>query len=482
MFFKSFYTRIIFILSIMSLTLFMILAYVNTVLFKNELLESFSRVEKPRIIKIFKELDERFSNEFTPDQVKAKIDSLFFEFNIDVFDRAGNWIAGSESYMNKDVVEKSNSKKLYEQIRFASFVKIYYNPNKDSEFHAIKIHLRFVDSPIFNQVFLNFLLSGVFVILVSALVGWRLVYYLNKRLDRLKKGVSKITNGEFDIKLEDKGSDEIAFLAKNFNHMSSEINKLIHRLEESNAARQRLIAHASHEIKSPLTSIKGFVDILEFMDVLSEDQRKNLLPVVKKDLSRVIKITNDMLQLAQIREPAYQFEFKQIDLLDFILEEHSHFVHKASAQKVTAIYENKVQKKIKLNTDAERFSQILDNLWNNALKYGDHSYPIETQVGIEGEQVAIRISNYLKSKLNIDPEMLFDPFYRDPGTTDRVSGSGLGLSIVKELTEKMDGQIIPTLTDEKIEIALFFKFENEPFSEEKKKQLSIPKLKRKRKK
>ncbi|OQX95266.1 hypothetical protein B6I21_06340 [candidate division KSB1 bacterium 4572_119] len=225
MFFKSFYTRIIFILSIMSLTLFMILAYVNTVLFKNELLESFSRVEKPRIIKIFKELDERFSNEFTPDQVKAKIDSLFFEFNIDVFDRAGNWIAGSESYMNKDVVEKSNSKKLYEQIRFASFVKIYYNPNKDSEFHAIKIHLRFVDSPIFNQVFLNFLLSGVFVILVSALVGWRLVYYLNKRLDRLKKGVSKITNGEFDIKLEDKGSDEIAFLAKNFNHMSSEINK-----------------------------------------------------------------------------------------------------------------------------------------------------------------------------------------------------------------------------------------------------------------
>ncbi|OQX95268.1 hypothetical protein B6I21_06350 [candidate division KSB1 bacterium 4572_119] len=85
-------------------------------------------------------------------------------------------------------------------------------------------------------------------------------------------------------------------------------------------------------------------------------------------------------------------------------------------------------------------------------------------------------------QLNIDPEMLFDPFYRDPGTTDRVSGSGLGLSIVKELTEKMDGQIIPTLTDEKIEIALFFKFENEPFSEEKKKQLSIPKLKRKRKK
>ena len=246
----------------------------------------------------------------------------------------------------------------------------------------------------------------MFAILISAVVGWLLVYYLNKRLDRLKKGVSKISKGEFDIQLEDDGKDEIAFLAKNFNHMSGEIKKLIHSLEESNAARQRLIAHASHEIKSPLTSIKGFVDILEFMNVLSDEQQKNLLPVVKKDLTRVIKITNDMLQLAQIRDPEYQIVFKQINLMDFLLEEHSHFSHKASANNVTAIYENKVTEKITLNIDGERLSQILDNLWNNALKYGDHNFPIQTEIFLMNQQVGIKISNHLKNRINILPYIL----------------------------------------------------------------------------
>lgn len=469
MLFKSFYTRIIFILSIMSLTLFVVLAFINTILFRNKFLESFGRLEQPRINRIFAELDRNFSSNSTPDLIKAKLDSLSFEYNIDVYDKKGKWVAGTPSYLNDKFVEKELSKTLYEKNRFASFVKIFYNDNKSSPFHAIKIHLKFVDSPIFHSVFFNFLLSGVFVIIVSAVVGWRLVYYLNERLDRLKKGVAKISKGEFDIELEDEGSDEIAFLARSFNHMSGEIKKLVGRLEESNAARQRLIAHASHEIKSPLTSIKGFVDILEFLNVLSEEQQKNLLPAVKKDLHRVIKITNDMLQLAQIRAPEYQIELSKIDLLDFLLEEHSHFAHKASANNVTAIYENKLNEKIELQADAERLSQILDNLWHNALKYGDHNYPILTRVFVENRQVGIKISNHLLNKLEVPVDRLFEPFYRNPNIPEKISGSGLGLCIVKELTEKMGGQIVATVTDDKIEITVLFENKSDKLKLNKKK-------------
>ena len=440
----------------MSITLFGALAFVNTILFRNEFLKLFSKLEQQRVNRLFISLDNNFDQNYNPEKVKARLDSMFFEFNIDIFDRSNKWIANSTSYL-ENVVKTDSSKELYAKSKFASFAKIYYNQNKTSPFHAVKLTVRFVDSPIFNHVFFNFLLSGVFVIFISAVVGWRLVYYLNKRLDRLKQGVSKVSRGEFDIELEDSGTDEISFLAKNFNHMSSEIKKLIQRLEESNAARQRLIAHASHEIKSPLTSIKGFIDILEFMNLLPEEQQKKLLPVVKKDLNRVIKITNDMLQLAQIRDPEYQIEFKKISLLDFLLEEHSHFSHKASANNVTAIYENKVTEKIELLTDGERLSQILDNLWNNALKYGDHNFPIKTELFITNEKIGIKVSNYLETKIDIPSERFFEPFYRNPNTSDKVSGSGLGLSIVKELTEKMDGRIVTNLIDKRIEIALFFK-------------------------
>jgi len=192
------------------------------------------------------------------------------------------------------------------------------------------------------------------------------------------------------------------------------------------------------------------------LNALPEEQQKNLLPVVKKDLNRVIKITNDMMQLAKIRDPKYQMEISKIDLSDFLLEEHSHFVHKASAHHVTAIYENKVAERIKLSADAERLSQILDNLWHNALKYGSPNFPILTQVFIENGYVGIKISNYLPSKLDVPVDRLFEPFYRHPNVSEKVSGSGLGLAIVKELTEKMGGHIRTKLTDDKIEITLYF--------------------------
>jgi signal transduction histidine kinase len=477
MVFKSFYTRIIFILSTMSLILFIILAFVNVIVFRHEFQKSFGKLEQPRIEHLFVMLDTNFKSGFSPEKVKTKIDSLKFEYNVDIFDRNNKWITGSHSYL-KNIVETENSKQLVESKRFTGLSKVYYNSNKNSPFHAAKIHVRFVDSPIFNRVFFNFLLSGVFVILISAIVGWRLVYYLNKRLDRLKRGVSKVSKGEFDIQLEDDGRDEIAFLAKNFNHMSGEIKKLIYSLEESNAARQRLIAHASHEIKSPLTSIKGFVDILEFMNVLSEEQQKNLLPVVKKDLNRVIKITNDMLQLAKIRDPEYQIELKQVSLSDLILEEHSHFSHKASANNVTAIYKNKVAERIELNIDGERLSQILDNLWNNSLKYGDHNFPIQTEIYLVNKEVGVKISNHLQNRIDIPPERLFEPFYRSPNISEKVSGAGLGLSIVKELTEKMGGRIVPKLTGENIEITLFFKLQNNQNFGNKRKTKQFPKLKK----
>ena len=455
MIFKTFYTRTIFILSVVSVLLFAVLAFINTIFFRNEFEKSFRKLQQARVKKLFSSLDRNFDRGYIPEKVKAKLDSENFEFNIDIFDRDGKWITGSQSYLNKIIAEES-SKELNQHPLFRGIAVTFYNPNRDSPFYAAKIHLRFVNSPIFNRIFINFLISGIFVIIVSAIVGWRLVYYLNKRLAKLKSGVSKISQGEFDYKIEITGKDEIAFLARNFNDMAKQIKKLVQSLEESNAARQRLIAHASHEIKSPLTAIKGFIDIIEFGKLLPPEQQDKLLPQVKKDLLRVVKITNDMLQLARIRDPEYQIELKKIDLLAFLMEEHSHFSHRASANNVTAFYECTIPGKIELATDDERLSQVLDNLWSNALKYGNHNFPIRTRVSLDNDIITISIKNHLLNKIQIPPDQLFEPFFRGSNVAEKISGSGLGLAIVKELTEKLSGKIEAKLDDNEIEFCLQF--------------------------
>jgi signal transduction histidine kinase len=216
---------------------------------------------------------------------------------------------------------------------------------------------------------------------------------------------------------------------------------LIENLEESNAARQRLFAHASHEIKSPLTSIKGFIDIIEYMQLLPPEQQQQLLPAVKKDLNRVIKIANDLLQLARLRDPEYQLEIRSLDLIALLREEHSFFTQKAAAFAARTVLECRVPERLMVDTDPDRLSQILDNLWSNSLKYGHLDEPIRTRLFVESDFAGITIANHLRRRLNIPAERLFEPFYRNPGDADKVTGSGLGLAIVKELTEKLGGKI-----------------------------------------
>ncbi|OQX85078.1 hypothetical protein B6D60_08450 [candidate division KSB1 bacterium 4484_87] len=458
MVFKSFYTRIIFVLASMSLTLFIILAIINTIVFRNKSVDAFGQLQKPRVMRMFHLLDARVDSLEDTARVQAILDSMFVEFNVDVFDGNDKWIAGTTSDV-AGMVSTKRTRSLQKTHGFNVISNLYHNPNEKSPFKTIKIEMQLKNTPILNTIFVFFILSGIISILVSSFVGWRLVYYLNQRLERLKQGVNKVASGNFDFQLEEKGSDEIAFLARKFNYMSQQLKKLIDQLKEVNEARQRLIAHASHEIKSPLTSVKGFIDILEFSNVLDEEQQKTLLPVVKKDLNRVIKITNDMLQLARIRTPEYQLEKKKINIGKFLVEEHSYFSHKASAQKVTAIFECRIENELEFETDPERLSQILDNLWSNALKYGDHDFPILTRVSLHGKNLIIRISNHLAFPLETPAEQLFEPFYRNPNTSEKISGSGLGLAIVKELTEKLQGKVLAETDDRKIEISLIFPIE-----------------------
>ncbi|MBN1782639.1 HAMP domain-containing histidine kinase [bacterium] len=313
-----------------------------------------------------------------PQTLHDALKKIQFRFNLELFDRSGKWIAGSYSSLPNVVTDKGSRHMRLGEKR-GRFSTVITNPNTESPFYAIKIEIKFRNNPVVRRLFFGYMLSGFFVILVSSFVGWRLVAHLNKRLERLKSGVSKVSQGEF-VRIEVVGKDEIAFLARSFNLMSQRIKKLVENLEESNAARQRLLAHASHEIKSPLTSVKGFINIIEF------------------------------------------------DL-----------------EKTTA-----------LSADPERLSQILDNLWNNALKYGDLSHPIQTSLVTDNHVIHIKISNYLVAKLDIPPERLFEPFYRNPATADKVTGSGLGLAIVHELTDKLNGKIQTRLTDEMIEIELLF--------------------------
>lgn len=447
--FKSLYPRLILILAAMSLSLFGILAVVNAYYFKNAVTQLMAEMQTERLNRLFAKLDQRFAANHSAPAIAAFLDSVYFEYTLEVFDREGKWMAGNAAVPPHNVPQLLN-----QDVAFNTFSQLYHNPNPASPFAAIQIHFQPPNAPVLRKMLVLLFLSSLFIVAVSFVVGWKLVAYLNQRLERLKIGVSKMAQGDFAVRLEDQGEDEIAFLAKSFNLMSSRLKRLIENLEESNAARQRLFAHASHEIKSPLTSVKGFVDIIEYMQILPAAQQQQLVPAVKKDLHRVIKIANDLLQLARLRDPQYKFEFKAVDIAALLREEHSFFAQRAAAHHAHAVLDDPFAESVIIRTDPDRLAQIFDNLWSNCLKYGQITKPLQTRLLIENGSVGITIANYLKNPLAVPADRLFEPFYRNPGDADKVTGSGLGLAIVKELTERLGGKIDANLSPEILAITI----------------------------
>ncbi|MCA9741660.1 MAG: HAMP domain-containing histidine kinase [Deferribacteres bacterium] len=450
MIFRSLSSRLIAILCFISLLTFVVLVLTNTYFIRNAVVNLLTDLQRDRIQHLFAQLDARFSGQSPVDSLNGFLQAQHYEYDLFVFNRGGKPLAGTAALGP----EQRFATNLQEEASLDGFAKVIYNQNPQSDFFAIKAVLVHQDLPILKKVLWPFLLSTIFVIIVSSTLGWVLIRYLNRRLARLKTGVAQISAGNFQLQLKDEGQDEIAFLAKSFNRMAAQLQQLIASLEQSNAARQRLIAHASHEIKSPLTSLKGFVDIIEYMNVLPEQQRRDLLPAVKKDLRRVIKISNDMLELARISTPEFPLDLRQFDLATLLTEEHSHFVSRARPHGARTQLSLDLPAHFHVHSDPERLSQILDNLWNNALKYGDLSQTIRTAARIDADTIRMGVSNIMKAGLTVAPEQLFEPFYRNPANPDKVAGAGLGLAIVKELAERLGGQTQARIDDKQITITI----------------------------
>ncbi len=448
--FTSFHSRVYVVLVTTGIFLFLMLSLLMSYFLRSTVNSVMINLQKPRVEKIFSALDKRFDGKTAPQTIQRYLDSLFLEINLGLYDKHNMLILQK---INKNFPDSFKTV-LHAENPITGFAHVYYNTNDNSPFHAIMISIAIANKPVFR---LMVILTFLFALLVFGVFYWvsaRLGMNLRQRLSHLKSGVEELASGRLDIKLlEDDYQDEITFLARSFNQMSERLREVISSLEESNAARQRMFAHASHEIKSPLTSIKGFVDIVDFTGVLPPMQRP-LLNEVKRDLERIIKISNDILQLSAMRETTFRLERSCINCAELIREEHSHFKRRAQGKNVRAELHLEDESSGKSFMDADRLGQILNNLWYNALKYGNGHDGIDTWVVIKKGNMHVDISNTLTAPIDVPAERLFEPFYRHPAMADKANGSGLGLVIVRELCTVLDGTVSAHIQKKRLTVTL----------------------------
>jgi two-component system, OmpR family, sensor kinase len=279
-----------------------------------------------------------------------------------------------------------------------------------------------------NVIRRQILIAGAIALLLTLLVGYLVARALTLRVKQLERAAENVAAGDFEHPIKVDSPDELGQLARAFNQMQRQLAQL-------HSAREKFIATASHELRTPIFSLGGFVELLEDED-LDEETRRRFLDQVSEQVERLRKLSVDLLDLSRLESGALQLRPEEVDLAELTRSVSSEF-EPALAQHDAHLELRLATRTIDTQCDPVRVAQIMRILIDNALT---HTHP-GTQILV----TAGRTNGHIRLAVRDDGsgiearaiDRIFEPFY----TGDDVQGSGLGLAIASELAERMAGRL-----------------------------------------
>jgi signal transduction histidine kinase len=263
--------------------------------------------------------------------------------------------------------------------------------------------------------------AGALAVLFAILLSSRVVYPL-RAMTRASEAMAR---GELDQRIEVSGSDEVGTLAGAFNEMSAQVTR-------SNRATRDLLANVSHELKTPLTSIRGFSQAL--LDGVAEDP-KETAAVIAEEAERIQFLVDDLLYLSELESGTLTLSLEPVDVdgvIEATVQRFRYQAGEANVEVATALDGGPVR------ADGRRLEQVFANLIDNAIRFTDERVLVRSYVA--GEAVAVEVHNGGPPIPEADLPHVFDRFYQaDPSRTGR--HRGLGLSIVRELVQAHGGDV-----------------------------------------
>lgn len=270
---------------------------------------------------------------------------------------------------------------------------------------------------------------GIYAFL--ALTGFFIIYRVTKSLDDLSAKMRTITYKNLDERILDvKGEDEIGLLARTF-------NKLLDRLDETFKREQQFIGDVTHELKTPLATLRSFLELgLEKKRTTKEYQ--HILANAKKETNNLILTINNILDLAWSESPHSGENMQKINLSQ-LLEEITELAQKMSLAKRIKVHAS-IQNNIFTFGFKDKLARALMNIVDNAIKYNSQHGTINISLESIHDKAIILIKDSGPGIAEEDLERIFDRFYRG-SRTSKVFGSGLGLAISRSMISLHKGDI-----------------------------------------
>ena len=273
----------------------------------------------------------------------------------------------------------------------------------------------------------------MFAIIISSII----IYYVSQKiiispLAKLNYVAGKISKGEVEKRVIISSKDEIGELAQSFNSMADSIEQV-----EKN--RRVFISNVSHEIRSPITSIKGFIGgILD--GVIPEEKERYYLSIAYEEIQRLTRLVNDLLDLSAIEAGQFRLRIDEVDVNEVIRLSVIKFETKILKKKLKADVCLQGDKLI-VAGDRDRLTQVITNLMDNAIKYAPLSGNISIKTSIKGSKAYVSIFNDGPLISEKDLKHIWDRFYKADKARSSKTSTGLGLSIVSSIITQLGEDI-----------------------------------------
>ena len=283
------------------------------------------------------------------------------------------------------------------------------------------------------------------VIDVIAIVMW---FWIYKRilvpLDKMRIATKKIADGNFDYELDEKDFVEIPFLYNDFEKMRIKLKENEEeKILSENAARE-LVSNISHDLKTPLTAIRGYVEgILD--GVASSPQKvRDYLTTIYNKTNYMTKLIDELLYYSRVSGNEFSYNFEKTNVKEFFDDYVKDLYLELDTIRINFSYSANVDADTMIDIDREQIKRALNNIVANAVKYMDKEDPeIHFRVKETMDAINIRISDNGRGIDEKDLPHIFERFYRsDASRNTKLGGSGIGLSIVKKVIENHEGSVV----------------------------------------
>ena len=320
---------------------------------------------------------------------------------------------------------------------------------------AIRLAICLAVFIILNYILIKMDFVGIILLFAMWIYTYIWIYKKTNNFIEIKKATKQIYEGNSDIHLDEKlYTGLLKELCTYINDIAGGFSNAIEQGIKSERMKTELITNVSHDIKTPLTSIINYVDLLK-KEEMPNEKAKEYLEILDKKSQRLKRLTEDLVEASKASSGNIKLNMEKINVKELINQISGEFEDRLKERKLELIVDTP-EEDVYIKADSRYLYRIIENMYSNIVKYAAEVSRVYADIVVEDNDVKIILKNISKEKLNITADELMQRFVRGEASRN-TEGSGLGLSIAESLTTLQNGEFKIYLDGDLFKVIISFK-------------------------